>query len=516
MAIKTIIKKNTYFDSVTLMTLSSKANEIEGVDQVNISMGTPMNKDVLKNTGLYTQEVEEAASGDVMIVIQVQDGYDLEEVEKNVEDVLTRKKDDEKKVKERIFSSVESAVRDNKGSNIAIVSVPGPYASRVAKQALRENLNVMIFSDNVPVEEEIELKKEAHKKGLLMMGPDCGTAIIGGKGLCFANKVRRGSIGIVAASGTGAQEVSVRVHDFGGGISQLIGTGGRDLSKEVGGIMMLDGMRALEGDENTEIIILVSKPPAREVAEKIYKEVASLTKPVVICFIGGDKKEIEKSGAHYAKTTKEAALKAVILSGVPEESIDKHPLNLPLIEEVRAKLNPEQKYIRGLFAGGTISEEVANLIKEKFSNVYSNVSQDASHRLGGRDRSRAHTILDFGDDEFTQGRPHPMIDPSIRLERIVEEAKDREVGVIALDLILGYGSHEDPVGVTLPAIKEAQAIAKAENRHLEILAFVLGTEEDPQGFDDQVKRLMDVGVTISSSSENTGLLARGFVDKEGI
>ncbi|MDO4278231.1 MAG: acyl-CoA synthetase FdrA [Lachnoclostridium edouardi] len=513
MPIRTIIKKNTYFDSVSLMTLSTRANSIEGVKQVNVAMGTAMNKDVLKNVGLYTEEAEAAGKGDLMIVVESQEGYDLDELVNKVEEAMMRKNKN-KETADIVYSSVEAAVQENENANLAVISVPGAYAARVARKALNQGLHVMMFSDNVSLEEEISLKKEAHEKGLFVMGPDCGTAIINGQGLCFANKIRKGKIGIVAASGTGAQEVSVRIHDFGGGVSQLIGTGGRDLSEAVGGIMMLDGMRALAEDEGTEIIVLVSKPPAKAVAEKIYKEVKKISKPVVICFIGGNKEEIEASGAYYGKTTKQAALQAVILSGVPEETINKHALNLPLIEEVKAKLNPQQKYIRGLFCGGTICEEVTSLVREKYSDVYSNLSKDPAYKLSHTDESRAHTFIDFGDDQFTQGKPHPMIEPSLRLERIVKEARDPEVGVIALDIILGYGSHEDPVEVTLPAIREAKAIAAKEGRHIEILGFVLGTELDPQDFDLQVKKLMDAGVTISSSSENTGLLSRGFVEKE--
>lgn len=513
MAVKTIIRKNTYFDSVSLMALSTKANGVEGVKQVNIAMGTTMNKDVLKNTGLLQKEAEDAKPGDLMIVIEGDEGYDMDELLKNVEEVMERKTA-QGEDKDVTYSSIEAAVKQHKEANVAVISVPGAYASRVAGKALREGLHVMMFSDNVSLEDEIALKKEAHERGLLMMGPDCGTAILNGKGLCFANEVRKGSIGIVAASGTGAQEVSVRIHDFGGGVSQLIGTGGRDLSEEVGGIMMLDGIKALQEDEGTKTIILVSKPPAKKVADKIYEVVKKSEKPIVICFLGGVKDEIEASGAIYAKTTKQAALQAVILSGVPEETINKHSLNLQLIEEVKAKLTPEQKYVRGLFCGGTICSEVAYLVKEEVGEIYSNISKDPKYIIGNLEDSKGHTFIDFGDDSFTQGRPHPMIDPSLRLERIVKEAKDPEVGVIAIDMILGYGSHMDPVGATLPAIKEAKKIAAEAGRHLEILAFVLGTELDPQVFDDQVERLMAEGVTISSSSENTGLLSRGFISKE--
>ncbi|WP_419037798.1 acyl-CoA synthetase FdrA [Enterocloster bolteae] len=513
MPIRTIIKKNTYFDSVSLMALSTRANNIEGIKQVNIAMGTTMNKEVLKNTGLYTEAVDDAGKGDLMIVIEGLEGFDLDDLTVKVEEAMVRKSE-KKGMSDTVYSSVEAAVQDNEGANIAVISVPGTYAARVARKALEQGLHVMMFSDNVSLEDENRLKKEAHEKGLFVMGPDCGTAIINGTGLCFANGVRRGNIGVVAASGTGAQEVSVRIHDFGGGISQLIGTGGRDLSAEVGGIMMLDGIKALADDEDTKIIVLVSKPPSGEVAKKIYAEVKNTEKPVVICFIGGDKEAIKASGAYYAKTTKQAALLAVTLSGVPEETINRHALNLPLIEEVKSKLNPQQKYIRGLFCGGTICEETASLVREKYPNVYSNIAKDPDYRLKNINESREHTFIDLGDDQFTQGKPHPMIDPSLRLERIVKEAKDPEVGVIVLDIILGYGAHEDPVEVTLPAIREAKTIAEKEGRHLEILAFVLGTDRDPQNFDLQVKKLMDEGVTISSSSENTGLLSRGFVEKE--
>lgn len=513
MATKTTLKKNTYFDSVSLMALTAKANRIEGIRQVNIAMGTSMNKDVLKNVGLYSPEVEAAKPGDLMIVIESEEGMDMDDLLQKVEEAMVRKTE-EGGTQDVRYSSLEAAVKDHKEAGIAVVSVPGAYAARVARKALNQGLNVMIFSDNVPLEEEIALKKEAHEKGLLVMGPDCGTSIINGKGLCFANVVRKGRIGVVAASGTGAQEVSVRVHDFGGGISNLIGTGGRDLSKEVGGIMMLDGIRALQEDPATDVIILVSKPPAKEVANRIYTEVAKSVKPVIICFIGGNQEEIEASGAVYAKTTKQAALKAVVLSGVPEESINKHALNLPLVEEIKAKLSPEQKYIRGLFCGGTICEEVASLIRESFDDVYTNIAKDPTYRLDNGSDSRAHTLIDFGDDGFTQGRPHPMIDPTLRLDRFLKEARDPEVGVIVIDMILGYGSHRDPVEVTLSAIREAKRIAAEEGRHLEILAFVLGTELDPQDLDSQVEKLTNEGVTIASSSENTGLLARGFVTRE--
>ena len=320
-----------------------------------------------------------------------------------------------------------------------------------------------------------------------MMGPDCGTAIIGNTGLCFANAVRKGNIGIVAASGTGSQEVSVRIHDFGGGITQLIGTGGRDLSKEVGGIMMLDGIKALDADEATKVIVLVSKPPEASVEKKVLAQIKECSKPVVVYFIGGNEEAVVAAGGQFAKTSKEAALKAVLLAGIDEAGINKRALNIPLVEEVRAKLAPEQKYIRGLFCGGTLCDESMYLAMEKFDNVYSNIQKNPDFLLKDINVSQEHTFIDFGDDDFTNGKPHPMIDPSSRIERFLQEAKDPSVGVIVMDFVLGFGSHEDPVGVMLPAMIEAKQFAEKEGRHLEIIGYVLGTDLDTPNIDEQVK-----------------------------
>lgn len=346
-----------------------------------------------------------------------------------------------------------------------------------------------------------------------MMGPDCGTAIIGNMALCFANKVRKGNIGIVGASGTGSQEISVRIHDFGGGISQLIGTGGRDLSERVGGVMMLDAMKALNEDEATKVIVLISKPPAKSVEQKVLNEIKNMHKPVVVCFIGGTEEAVLEAGGHFAKTTKEAALKAAILSGIDESQIDKHPLNLPLIEEIKVKLKPEQKYIRGLFCGGTLCDEAMYLAMEKYDDVYSNIPKDSEYQLGDIHISQGHTFIDFGDDGFTNGKPHPMIDPSSRIARFKQEAKDPAVGVIIMDFVLGYGSHEDPVGVMVPAIIEAKQAAEQEGRHLEIVGYVLGTDLDTPSVQEQLDKLVSAGVTYASSNTNAGLLARGFVEK---
>lgn len=512
MAIKAKIKKNTYVDSVSLMTISTRANQIDHVKQAMIGMGTDMNKEVIENVGMTVEEIKTATTGDLMIVIETEEEGNIEAAMEEIEKLFERK-EEASESSERKYSTISSANEANE-SNIAVISVNGMYAAREAREALENNLHVMLFSDNVTIEDEIKLKKMAHEKGLLMMGPDCGTAIINNIGLCFANEVRRGNIGIVGASGTGSQEMSVRIHDFGYGISQLIGTGGRDLSTEVGGIMMLDGIRALEEDDVTDVIVLISKPPAKEVEEKILQEVNKCKKPVVVWFLGGDEETIRSSKGHYAKRSKEAAIEAVVLAGADRDSLDTHPLNMPLIKEVQAKLKPEQKYIRGLFCGGTLCDEAMLATMEYYKDVYSNIHPNKEYKLDNPHESRAHTFIDFGSDEFTGTKPHPMIDPSTRIERFMKEAADPEVGAILLDFVLGYGSHEDPVGVMVPSIKEAKEKAKQEGRHLEIIGYVLGTNQDRQNLEEQNNKLDELGVTLSSSSQNLGLLARGFVQKE--
>lgn len=489
MSVKIVIKPNTYFDSVSLMSISTRANKLDGVEQAFVAMATEMNKGVLKNLGLLTPELEQAKNGDLMIVINGKSGVDNEQLLAEIEELFNTKA--QSGSHEARYATIASAKKHIPESNLAVISVNGLFAAREARQALQNDLNVMLFSDNVSVEDELALKQLAHEKGLLMMGPDCGTAIINGAALCFGNAVRRGNIGIVGASGTGR----------------------RDLSEKIGGLMMLDAIGMLENDPQTEIIVLISKPPAPAVARKVLERARACRKPVVACFLGRGETPVDEQGLQFARGSKEAALKAVMLSGVKQEHLDLHTLNQPLIADVRARLQPQQKYIRGLFCGGTLCDETLFAVMEKHGDVYSNIQPDPEFRLQDINRSIKHTFLDFGDDDFTNGKPHPMIDPTNRISRLIEEARDPEVAVIVMDFVLGFGSHEDPVGSTIEAIKEAKAIAAAEGRELIILAYVLGTDLDTPSLEQQSQMLLDAGVILASSSTNTGLLAREFICK---
>ncbi|MFV5992168.1 acyl-CoA synthetase FdrA [Streptomyces sp. NPDC056231] len=510
MSITAVVKKNTYFDSVSLMAISTKANSLDEVEQAFVAMGTEMNKGVLGNLGLLTPELEAAGNGDLMVVVEARAGVDADELLARVEELLRRKAPATGDVTVT-HRTIAAAAQADPAANLAVIAVNGAYAGREARKALENDLHVLLFSDNVPVEEEVALKELAHEKGLLMMGPDCGTAIINNVALCFGNAVRPGSVGVVAASGTGAQEVSVRIHALGAGVSQLIGTGGRDLSEQVGGIMMIDGIRALAADPATSVIVLVSKPPAPTVEKKVLAEIATAGKPVVVYFVGGSEGAVVAAGGHFASGSQDAALQAVRLGVNPDAAVE--PFDTRRIDEVAALLKPEQRFVRGLFCGGTLCDESMYAMLESGDDVWSNIQKDPERRLTADSPSTGHTFLDFGDDDFTNGRPHPMIDPSLRLARLVEEAKDPEVAAVVMDFVLGFGAHEDPVGVTLPAIEQAKGIAAEAGRHLEIVGYVLGTDLDTPASADQIAALQAAGVTVTRSSTETGQFARAIARK---
>ncbi|GGP10795.1 acyl-CoA synthetase FdrA [Oceanobacillus neutriphilus] len=512
MAIKTVIKKNTYFDSVTLMTISTRANELESVKTAMIGMGTDMNIEVIRDVGLYTSELDDITTGDLMIVLDIKEEEDTETVLAEVEELFTKK--NQSGTTEISYKTLDSALNDNQESNIVVISVNGNFAYREVNKALDNDKHVMLFSDNVTIEEELALKQKAHEKELFMMGPDCGTAIINGVGLCFANEVRAGDIGIVGASGTGSQEVSVQIHKHGYGVSQLIGTGGRDLSLEIGGIMMLDGLDALLKDEQTEAILLISKPPAKEVEEKIIEKLKNATKQIVIYFIGSERagSNSEIANVTFANNSLQAVEQVIQYSRMmPAETMLNKNLTIEELNHISTKLKDSQKYIRGLFCGGTLCDELLYSLMEFSDEVYSNIHKSKDRQLTNPNSSKAHTVIDFGDDKFTEGRPHPMIDPTSRIPRILQEARDPEVAVIALDFELGYGSHEDPAGVLEDVIREAKDIAENEGRELVIVGYVLGTEIDPQDVNSQREKLENLGVLVVDSNHQLCEVAKSFI-----
>ncbi len=219
----------------------------------------------------------------------------------------------------------------------------------------------MLFSDNVSLDDEVKLKRQGHEKGLLVFGPDCGTAVINGAALGFANVVRRGPVGILGASGTGIQEICVLVDRLGSGISHAIGTGGRDLSIEVGASTTLRCIDLLEADERTRVIVVTSKPPDPRVATRVLERLARCRKPVVVNFLGGDAAGVASTPIHWASTLEEAADIAVRLETGQGRGTSSGAADLAALigqaEQEAAKMAPNQKYLRGLFSGGTLGYE---------------------------------------------------------------------------------------------------------------------------------------------------------------
>ena len=504
MIIKSIIKPNTYIDSMSLMALSTKVNQLPLVKKAMIGMGTDMNKQVINDVGLMDQSIESAGRSDLIIVFQVEKESDIDTVIAEITQLQNSKQSDD--TTHKSFSSLSKAIKSDEMSNLALFSIPGEYVYQEAKLALDNDKNVMIFSDNISVEEEISLKKIAIEKDLLLMGPDCGTAIINGAGLCFANKVTRGDIGIVAASGTGSQEVSVQIDRLGSGVSQLIGVGGRDLSEDVGGIMMLHAMKMLENDPQTKVITLISKPPAKIVEQKIIEVAQKIKKPIVICFIG-TKDASQTGNVTIVPNTLLAAKKATELSLGKEISIPAYQTDL---RKLTADLAPSQKNLRGLFAGGTVCDEVFYELIDDIA-VTSNVAGEITSRNKFGEAFTGHCVIDFGDDEYTQGRAHPMIDSTFRSQAIIDQANDPSVALIAMDFELGFGANEDPVGSVLPHIIEAQAIAKSAQRSLIFVTYLLGTDLDYQGKKAQQKALEDAGVVVVDSVATLGEVTKSLL-----
>jgi len=509
MTVKTVVKKGAYFDSVSLMQVAKKLNALTGVIDSAVVMATKENKGIIKASGLLTPEALKSGDNDLAIAVKAQTPQAAASALKTAEELLNRKPAVAGTGSARASAGLDAAVKMLGGANLAIISVAGRFAGALAADCLERNLNVMLFSDNVPLEAEVELKRLAFRKGLLVMGPDCGTAIINGVPLAFANSVRRGNIGIVAASGTGLQEVSTLISNEGAGISQAIGAGSRDVKLEVGALTLLQGLKMLAADPLTEVILIVSKPPHPKVLKKITAEIRKIKKPVTAVFLGGEIKERIRENFYSARTLEEAALKAVCLGrGWQMARAGKIICDANLKAEAparkeAARKKPAQKYLRGLFSGGTFVSEAQVILPEITGPLWSNAPLDKNRRLKDSMRLTENAVVDLGSDEFTMGRPHPMIDYSLRNKLIVSEALRSEVSVILIDVVLGYGSNPRPLEDITPAIKKAFRA----NPGISVVASVTGTETDPQVRSRVAKGLLGQGVIVMPSNASACRLA---------
>ena len=493
----TQVVRNLYRDSVSLMQLADALGKLADVERASVLMASPANLDLMREAGLLAGQVD-AGPNDLLIAVVAKTDKAAAAAISHAETALREQPRETRAAApgELAPRSIGMAVEADPAANLALISTPGEYAAAEAAKALRLGLNVMLFSYNVPVADEVALKKFARERELLVMGPDFGTAIVDGVPLGFANVVRGGPVGCVAASGTGLQQVTSLLDRLGVGVSQAIGTGSHDLSEAVGGITMLQGIAALGADDATRVIVLVSKPPAQRVAEWVLAAASWVGKPVVVCFVGTDPASIRGKNLHPVKTLEDAARAAAALARGK-----KPPARRGATPAApRFGFRPGQRYVRGLYSGGTFCYEASLLLGEALGRVWSNAPVDAADQLGDVWHSREHTVVDLGDDVFTRGRPHPMIDHRLRNDRLVAEAADAEVAVILFDVVLGHGAHPDPAAAMVPAIKAAQARAAKDRRRVAFVGFVCGTRGDPQDLARQEAALRTAGVFLADSN----------------
>lgn len=509
------IRKNAYYDSVTLMLISKEIKRLDGVTEAIVGMGTELNKELTGYLHLDNGQLEAISPNDFYIAAEVDSDEVMAAVVEKVDELLTQKKVEAGS--EYRPASLDSALQIQPDSNLAIVSIPGQYAESEVDRLLDKDLNVLLFSDNVSIESELKLKKKAVEKGLLMMGPDCGTAIINGVPLAFANVVKRGNIGVVGASGTGTQEVTCLIDQLGAGVSQVIGTGGRDLKSEIGGLMMLMGMDALMEDPMTEVIVLISKPPAPEVAKKILEKVSETDKPVVVDFIGGDAEAIRAAGAVPCLTLEDTAHKAVALSrGEAAEDFAGFTMDPSTIEAIvsegASKVGAGQTTLRALYTGGTLADEAMKMLGNTYGGIYSNIPLSPEYELTDLNHLSGHVCLDLGEDRFTVGRAHPMIDPSTRNYRF-ETDIDETVAVVLVDVVLGYGSHEDPAAEAAQAIRGAREKMAAQGKDFFAVASITGTAGDPQSLAASKATMEQAGVVVMPSNAQAVRLVMAFLER---
>ncbi len=500
------VRKGAYHDSVKLMQVGQALQDSPGVQEVAVGMGTELNRSNLVDRGMNTPETDSAGQTDLMIAVRADDDSAAEAVLGQVDDLLASRADSSGDESGYQPKSVTSALKAQSGSNVLIVSIPGAHVRPVVSEAIRNGVHVMLFSDNVSLEDERELKELAVAKDVLVMGPDCGTAMINGVPLCFANRVRRGPIGLVSASGTGSQEVMTQIHQMGSGISQALGTGGRDLKEEIGGLTFMQALAALNDDVDTEVIVLVSKPPAPRVAEKVMAYLRdNVTKPVIVDFLGAEAPTDTPGNVTFTHSLEECAARAVEAANgnsvAPlwsSEELKAHAERLA--DRVRPK-----GLVKGLFSGGTLASEAQLILQGCLGEVTSN--------LGGgpavdEKNPTTHFIIDFGDDAYTTGRAHPMIDPSLRAQSFRKHLADERTGLILMDIVLGYGSNEAPHKEIVKALRD-------QSNAPPVIINVCGVEEDPQGMERIVHELTGAGATVAPSNKAATDLACMVMNQNG-
>jgi FdrA protein len=500
-----LVLPSTYRDSVVLMSLSRTLEDLHGVRQVAVMMGTPQNTALLRQTGLLTAEAENAGANDLLICVQADSATAVEQAVRAAKDSLAPRQSNGGAPEEDAPRTLETALRRLPEANLACISVPGQYAGHEARKALAHGLHVFLFSDHVGLDEEAELKQFAAPRGLLVMGPDCGTAILNGVPIGFANQVPRGTVGLISASGTGLQQVTCLLAQQGIGVSQAIGVGGRDVHQRIAGWSMRAALHALARDGATRVIVLISKPPDVTVWRQLVREAYGTGKPCVLAVLGDAGITALQAPLYAATTLEEATLVAsALIRGEPvvrrQHAIPPHLM--ASLETRCAALQPAQRAVCALYCGGSLAHEAWWLLQRSLRSVAANFDGPLAAVS-----APGHVVLDLGAEEFTSGRPHPMIDPTVRRQQLLAVAQRPDVAVVLCDVMLGWGAHANPAGELAAAWAEAQQMAHAAGRQLLGIATVCGTPDDPQDYTQQQQILHAHGFIVAESNAQAARLA---------
>jgi len=529
MTVRWAVARDCYRDSVTLLALSARLASDPAVLRASVAMATPANVAAAVDSG--ADAPLDATPADVLVVVEAATDEAAEAALAAGLEALSAPAwpaaagraaagvavEPPVSIGDALDATGAAAGRADGPPSVALISVPGPFAAAEARKALDAGLHVMIFSDNVALDDEVALKELGDARGRLVMGPDCGTAVLDGIPLGFANVVRRGPVGLVGASGTGLQEIATQLHRSGSGVSQLIGTGGRDLHAAVGGRSTLAALDLLGGDPATEVVVVVSKPPDPTVAARVLAAAGSLGKPVVAVLLGGDPAAATAAGVHPAATLAGAASLAVsLLAGSPAHgpSVEPSPGTGRPPRVTGAAAGP-RRWLRGLFSGGTLGYEAQLVLAARGVPVASNapIPGGTAWRAGGDGPSVAgHLVIDLGADEFTLGRPHPMIDPTVRDRWVVQALEDPTVAVLLLDVVLGHGASAEPVAGLVAALEAGRGRPGGPA----VVAHVCGTDADPVARATVVAALTAAGVWVASSNAEAAAWAADLLPVEPV
>lgn len=500
------VRRGVYHDSVTLLRMSQAVGDVQGVQAAQIAMATAFNLEFAVGADFAVPDT--AGPNDLLVAVRAADQVGVDAALAAFEALLTAA-DHATRAPGALGAapaprSVRAAAGSAPDAALVLISVPGPYVLGEAMDAIAAGRHVMIFSDNVPVGHEVALKSAAADRGVLVMGPDCGTAMVGGVGLGFANVLTPSAgvgpvIGVAAASGTGAQQLTCLLDDAGVAVSAVLGLGGRDLSAAVGGRSALTALSMLDDDPGTDHIVLISKPADPAVADAVLAAAGAARTPFTPMVLGSRGSDIT-SGVEQLLTS----------VGVPVPQWKRWG-----DDPVPTGPTPAG-HLRGLFAGGTLADEAMLVLADRLGDIVSNIPLRPDLALpatGGPGLPRlaglGSVVLDLGDDQFTSGRPHPMIDPTVRLQLLATQAADPEVSVLLLDVVLGHGAETDPAARLAPAIRSALS-ARSGGPPLHVVVSLCGTAGDPQDRERQAAALVAAGATVHASNAMAARAAGEF------